>query len=234
MIKIIGPNWPSTRRLQDATTNIDGTLVVCWGTSGVPGALNATRRLNALEQLAAFRNAGLNVPAYTTSVEQAQEWVRDGRQVWGRRLFHTHGSDICGPAYRPPNRFGRRWLGREWWVEAVANVAHEYRVHIFKGRSIARGMKVQVEQPTRTLPVRSRSNGWYLQFRGFEMPDAVREAARMACTACGYDFAAIDVLWTQNGRAVVLEANKAPALLSDYTLNAYVGAIAKEARGQMT
>lgn len=230
MITVIG-RQPSADTLRQALADVDHTVdvVVNWGarasatTDENVRILNANRRLNAIEQLVALDNVGLTVPSYTQDLDQAVRWVADGFSVWGRRLEHTQGIDIVGFRHKD-------WARRDWWVGEVAGVEQEWRIHVFMGRTICRGLKVQTSPATRRLPVRSRRNGWTL-VHDVDPPQDVRDAARRAVRAVGYDFGAVDILQTVDG-PVVLEVNSAPAIRSPLTLEAYKQAILKCAHGK--
>ena len=247
-IAIIGEQ-PSARLLKgilhDKVTPKD--VAVCWGAQSIKSTegsivLNGVSRRDARQQLTMLEKAGLVVPLWTDDLVSAKEWVRQGMQVWGRRWNHTQGSDIIGPGYRPTRtgRYGRvrpegwnqTWCRREWWVQVVPedHIVAEWRIHVFQGRIITRGQKVQTGEPSRIQLVRSRSNGWTLDSVP-EPPNSVRQAARQAVQAVGYNFGAVDILDTKDG-PVVLEVNSAPALRSPSTLDAYVQAILKCANGK--
>lgn len=256
-IIVIG-GQPSAQVLQDALASANApvrqNLTVCWGarphTDARPDTrtLNGAPRVDAREQLTRMEEAGILVPTWTDDVDSAKDWVRGGTLVWGRRWEHTQGTDIVGPGYRPSRvvrrrsgnlivaeRWNPKWLDRNWWVQVVdpANVVDEWRVHIFMGRSICVGKKVQTSQPTRKQLVRSRRNGWTLDFSA-TMPAGhpARESARKAVEAVGYHFGAVDILELRDGSAMVLEVNSAPALGSPQTINAYTQAVLKAANGK--
>lgn len=204
--------------------------VVSWGIH-YPGALNGMPRVNGLEQLVRFGNVGLLRPEYTIDVHQAITWVREGHQVFGRRLLHTMGQDITGPGPKAPERFLKAWLDREFWVKVIPDVLEEWRLHIFQGKCIARGLKWQAHPPNRKQPVRNRQNGWLIR-HDIDPPKGLRPIAKRAVESLGYDFAAVDLLVTQKNdlgevsEAYVLEANKSPG--SDpYTAHAYASAISR-------
>jgi hypothetical protein len=229
MITVIGRDWPSKQQLVQALEQVMSTLtdeqkaqevVVAWGTTR-EGAINGQRRLDAVEQLTAMRDAGVKVPEFTTDIAQALQWVAEGCLVFGRRRQHTQGRDIVGPRHR-------RWRRSEFWVKVVPQVTEEWRVHVFRGRSIARGLKHQVEEPWRKMPVRNRKNGWHMR-HDVEPSDELRNVAKAAVAAVGYDFGAVDLLVTEGGEVFALEVNKAPGL-DDYTAAAYAKAIGKVAK----
>lgn len=116
-------------------------------------------------------------------------------------------------------------------MEVIPNVADEWRIHIFLGKSIARGKKVLTnpEDQWRKMPVRNRANGWHMVHS--ERPtDEMRDVARRAVAACGYDFGAVDLLVTTEGGIYPLEVNTAPGL-DEYTATAYARAIVRWAQG---
>jgi hypothetical protein len=235
-IEIIGPSWPSTRTLRHACEGVetrDGSLVrVSWGVQG-EGLVNGMARLDAIEQLTAFEEYSLALirrPIFATDVEMAKEWIRQGEMVFGRKLHHSQGRDIQGPGRHAPHRFRRKWLESEWWSLVVPDIVEEWRIHAMRGRNgeyrvIARGKKVQVDPPSRLLPVRSRSNGFRM-VHNLEPPDSVREVGRRAVEACGYDFGGADVYVCEDGTVGVFEVNRAVGL-SPYTSTQYARAFAK-------
>lgn len=110
----------------------------------------------------------------------------------------------------------------------------EYRQHVWSGKCIRVGKKVQVAEPTRVQLVRSRLNGFHIDY-GFQSPtpefkESIRTLAKQACGSLGYTGGAVDILEVQPGEFAVLEVNSAPSLRDENTLGAYVEAIKKWAR----
>lgn len=101
-------------------------------------------------------------------------------------------------------------------------------------RVIARGLKHCPNEGKvwRQLPVRSRNNGWRLR-HDVDPPAPLRDLAKRAVVACGYDFGAVDMLYIppsdqQQEQGWVLEINRMPGL-DDYTATAYARAFIREA-----
>ena len=200
------------QRLQD----LPGTL--SWGVP-TPGVLGGTLALDGFAQLQRLREAGVRAPEATASLGEAQEWARQWSHgsVWGRRLRHSQGRDIAPMGTR-------RWRESDFWVQVIPGSLAEWRIHIFKGRSIARGLKVWTRStPPPVTPVRARRLGWHM-IHTEDPPKDVREAARAAVKAVGYDFAGVDVLVDAQGLPWVLEANRSVGL-DAYTAEAYEQAI---------
>jgi hypothetical protein len=222
----------------------DKNLIVHWGvrvrSEEIPEntrVLNNYARLNGLDQLNKFNDANILCPRFCIDLIDAQINVKSGYTLWGRNLEHTQGYDIVGSGYRPatkrrPERWNSKWLAKDYWVEAIpaSDIINEWRIHVFMGRVIGRGLKVQTEPAWRKLPVRSRNNGWTM-IHTETAPAIVKTVACQATKAVGYDFGAVDILETKTG-PVVLEVNSAPALRSDYTASAYLNALTRCTAGK--
>lgn len=74
--------------------------------------------------------------------------------------------------------------------------------------------------------VRNHANGWIYARDAIDEPNAmVLEQAKLAITALGLDFGAVDIIWNQHRQmAYVLEVNTAPGL-EGTTLIKYADAI---------
>lgn len=222
MITLHGPDWPTIRTLRTTLRSAPET-----GTFRLGGA-----PLGAIAQLTAFRAAGLTTPDFTTDVAVAKTWVGGGSIVFGRRLIHTRGNDICLPKLST-GRWNLTWLAREWWSRYVPST-YEWRVHVFDGTSIARGRKHLTGRQWRRAPVRNVGNGWTFDFT-ITPPKGLRVAAKEALRACAYPHGAVDILEVVGtpprlGKSpastfVVLEVNRVPALTCPYTQAAWVAAI---------
>lgn len=208
----------------------DVNIAIRWGGDNVPGALNGGRLLNGLEQLQAFRAKEIRCPNFSTS----RDLALNGIVVLGRKLNHCQGRDIRF-SNRPRQRGHRRWYNSDFFTEFVPSV-REWRIHIFKGKSIARGVKeYSVAVPNgpehSEWPVRSRRNGYRLR-HNVDPPRGFRTAAKKAVEACGYDFGAVDILELADGTSCVLEVNSRPGIKDDYTIDAYVNAIRRINEGR--
>lgn len=203
-------------------------------------------KLDGYEQLVKLTEGKTPTPHHTNQFLQAQEWATLGTgSVWGRTNQHTQGRDIVTPA-------SPKWANRDYWVKQIPAdmIAAEWRLHVFAGKSIARGQKTQVEQIARKLAmwVRSRRNGWRLIHTNTP-PKGAKHFAKRATDVLGYLWGAVDMLElkpeTKNQWAdyitnadllhknlekqmrpfVVLEVNQMPGM-DNYTQRQYVTAIA--------
>lgn len=252
-MRVTGPDWPSTRMLQEAVRDIESEKILHWGQGGK----------NGLEQLQKFKENGINCPKFTTSLTEAKDGVRRGEEWWGRKLHHTQGSDIVEGKYttlpttpggmalkwittrrgnrvkrmrwvegvRGGERWDRRWEGRDFWVLRIPEVVNEYRQHVFNGEAIRRGKKIfapeNIERRRIVEGVRSRKNGWHIDYGPFDSPRELREIAKRAVSVLGYTWGAVDIVETRDGKLWVLEVNSAPSLKDENTLAAYVKGIKK-------
>lgn len=216
-------------------------LHVSWGQLW-SGALNSQPRLSAREQMRAMgvqntRTGGIALvtPVWTETREEAERWVAEGYKVFGREDWHTKGLDIRVPYPATENGLSRVWRGSRWWSKVIEPPFDEWRLHVVRGRCIARGMKVQrMENPT-GLEIRNLRAGWRFDHT-VELPNGLRPVAKAAVEACGYDFGGVDLIRKtpdDGGQAVVvvLEVNKAVGV-DNYTASKYIDAFTRIARGE--
>lgn len=206
MIQVTGPrkgNWGTVTRLREALANVPENGTFQFGVS----------HCNKLEQLQRMRAAHVRCVPFDDTIPDMAEG-----EIWlGRRIHHTQGRDIL----LPDKKF---WRTRDYWTKYIPSTA-EWRIHVFDGNSIARGMKVfhgDQQEPTEFV-IRSRARD-YVMTHNVDPPRGVRQLAKAAVQAIGESFGAVDILIGQDGLQYVLEVNTAPAM-DDYTLRAYVKAI---------
>lgn len=233
MITVLGPEWPTTTYLRGALREVPEEGEFRLG--GPPR--------DSIEQLTAFREAGLLTPEFTTNREEACQWVQAGFTVFGRKLIHTRGNDIVLP-WRLTGMLPRprgRWWNSDWWSKYIPPT-EEWRVHVFNGRSIARGKKILThpDEVWRHAPVRNIGNGWTFDFTATP-PKGLRRTAKAAIGAVEYPHGAVDILQVvandptapegPTNEFYVLECNRIPALTCPYTREAWVEAIRRYVRG---
>lgn len=215
MITVAGPDWKTTRQLRAALREVPENGRFVFGVRG----------LSNIEQLRRFASNNVPCPQFTTDVGEAYEWVLEGSPVYGRKNEHTKGKDIViARLYNTDRRHvtaAEAWFQRDYWTKLVPNIVEEWRVHIFDGKSIARGRKHN-DSANPSSFVRNRNSGYRMEHVS-DPPKGLRPISKAAVEACGYQYGAVDVLRTQTG-FVVLEVNSAPAM-DNYTLEAYVRAI---------
>ena len=132
-----------------------------------------------------------------------------------RRNNHIGGSDLLqgGGGIFIPDYYSRK-----------ENIVEEYRLHIFRGKSIRAGVKVPREDSETHEWIRSFDAGWRIQYDGFKSRREMRDLASSAVTALGLDFGAVDLGRLDTGELIVLEVNRAPGIEGG-SVEAYVGGV---------
>lgn len=193
--------------------------------------LNASK-LDGLQQLQALKDAGILCPVFTSELDQAYRWTNQGWLVYGRNLNHTQGRDLTSVLHR-------RFPEKDFWVRMIQNIEDEWRFHVVCGRSIQRQHKVYTNEDGRghpLHPIRNRRWGWTMERsveRDSDLFRNLRDTAKRAVAAVGYDFGAVDLATTTDGRIYVFEINRAPGL-DDYSADRYANAFHKVATGAWT
>ena len=248
---ISGPDWPCTRLLQEALATHPGPDFK-WGQGGKNGlqqlqafqanGIPCPEFTTSLETAKVWVRSGIPVfgrklhhtqgrdivdAQYTRTPETPGtpprtelRWIttRKGNRVKRLRTIPGSPRTMVGESWNP------KWVDRDFWVKVLPSVA-EYRQHIFGDKAIRRGRKIQVETPHFPLLVRSRRNGYHIDYGPFESPQGMKELCKKAVACLGYTHGACDVLQDAEGKLYILEVNSAPAVGDTNTLNAYVSAI---------
>lgn len=141
-----------------------------------------------------------------TSIGQALDYLVDVRfPIVGRPDKHMKGRGywLCNNMHDVQRalRGTRRKKAATHFMEFVES-DHEYRVHIFMGRSIRISEKKFTGENFHD----------YTTIKPTGDIKQVRRAAKQAVDALGLDFGAVDILATNDGKAFVLEVNAAPGL----------------------
>jgi hypothetical protein len=148
-----------------------------------------------------------------------QAWERQPAQpveTWlPRRNNHMGGSDLLNPNVAEANF----WSKKE-------NIVEEYRLHMFRGKSIRAGKKVkQAVRDGRPQTshdwIRSYDAGWIINYEGFSSTKEMRKLAAKALKALNLDFGAVDIGKKADGTLIVFEVNRAPGIEGN-SIAAYV------------
>lgn len=203
----------------------DCPVAVRWGGDQVAGAINGrTHLLDGLEQLQTLQSKGVRVPEFIVNPDYSIPMPTDG--LWlARQRNHSQGKDIIPVGAKFRGR--RKWQASDFFVKYVEGVVREWRFHVVAGRCIARATKVWAgvgDEPTNAPIIRSRRLGWHMR-HDIKPNKLLREVAKSAVEAVGYELGAVDLLELANGEAIVLEVNSRPAIRDEYTLAAYEAAL---------
>lgn len=216
-------------------------VIVNWGSSNLPDNLVNVSLLNdpdyvacATNKLSFFRQVdgagcGELVVPWTTSDNQVQEWLSNGKTVVARTKLTGHS----GEGVVLLEGAGAEIVEAPLYTLYVPK-KDEYRVHcclraggivgthpaVFDVQRKAR--KTGVPDGDVNWKVRNLGGGFIYAREGFTLPDAVRDVALRIFESTGLDFGAVDIIYNEkDNRAYALEINTAPGL-SGTTLNNYV------------
>lgn len=219
------------------------SLVVNYGSNTTPWWLDPiqTRTLNRpahcavagnkLSAFTAFRNAGLAIPDFTASQQEAERWYNAGDIVVCRTLLNAHsgrGIVLSSHALNRP-------LVRAPLYVKYKKKRREYRVHVFQGQVIDVCEKRRFRRDRRPDAfdgyIRNYANGWAFCRDGVWKPNDLDALAISACRATNLDFGAVDIIWNEReNKSYLLEVNTAPGLQGT-TLTKYTNAIFNWIRG---
>ncbi len=223
-------------------------LVVNWGSGntaalqqvlGTARVLNNTVAVNTaankVSALTTLREAGVSTVEFTTSQEEAQQWLNSGEGVFARTELRGHsGSGIIYCNQNVPQDLGNvehstDMVSAELYTKHGALRNREYRIHVFQGSVIFVQQKRRQagyrDNPDYSNIVRNHGNGWiYAHSHVTNINQEVVNTAINAVNALGLDFGAVDIVTYQN-QCQVLEVNTAPGQSGDTTRVLYATAI---------
>lgn len=217
-------NAAGVKRIKHGRSRFKGDAqktVINWGASAIDNlevlkcrVINPPDRVRiASNKLNFFRavqlaNQEALIPEFTTDIEVARGWLRDGHRVVVRRTLtgHSgHGTMVCRGDDKLPQA--------PMYVKYIPK-KQEYRVHVMGGRIIDKQRKARkMFDPNPDWEIRSHERGFVFSRQNVTLPECVVDAALKVADAVGLDFAALDVIYNEaSNRAYVLEANTAPGL----------------------
>lgn len=226
-------NWGSGREIPDHIVG-RGRLL------NTPASVNtAANKLNAFR---AFLENDVKTVDCTPDRDVAQEWVDDGYHVFCRTELRGHsGEGIIVVSNEEPEALGNVEWSTELpqaplYTKGISSQHREYRVHVFCGKVIFVQQKRRAngwrENENYSNVVRNHGNGWVYGHEEITAPiQAVIDQAKLAVSALGLDFGAVDVLSRQD-EAWVLEVNTAPGLSGDTNRRNYANAILSVVNGE--
>ena len=173
---------------------------------------------NKLRTLRTLQEAGVPVPAFTTSAGDAANW---NTVVLARQSYGSRGRDI---RIFQPGEFPQ---GGTFYTQYVPN-QREYRIHVFQGKVIrVQGKYLDFPEAHTNPYVKNHGQGFRFRAPSRQLNSDRTQAAIDAVASLGLDFGAVDLLVGEDRRCYVLEVNTAPAC-SPLTAEAYVKAFARE------
>ncbi|MCI0559049.1 MAG: hypothetical protein MN733_11175 [Nitrososphaera sp.] len=211
------------------TIGTKGTII-CWGNVHRPlvKVPFSTRILNGwhgrqikahkLKAFIAMRDAGVPTVSYTPHEQQAQQWLHEGSTIICR--LKVGSQDSAGIEVVVPKKtfFGRtitKTLPSCKLYTRYVPQAREFRVHCTPLYFIDGLEKKKL--PTGDPHIFHQDHGLFCR-DGVVIPQTAINAAKAAVKACGLEFGAVDLLWSNND-PYVLEVNTAPGLLPSEAKN---------------
>lgn len=171
-----------------------GDRVLCWGAYHPrKGSLNSVPPITKLAELVVLAENNVLVPPF--SATPVKGWL-------ARSINHQEGKDLLNGTKNPG-----------FWTKKLA-ISKEFRVHVINGLSVRVGQK-RPRLDTFHPWIRSYDGGWGIYYDG-EAKDGFgkkgRELAKRAVELLGLQLAAVDLWLLEDGRWVVGEVNRRPAL----------------------
>lgn len=234
-------NIKRIKRMNSAFVGGPGKEVINWGSSQLPEQVTrgsriintpetvelAADKLRTFKNFAQYGDAAPRFPSYTTSLDTAVDWLRQGKFVFARTMLRGHsgaGISIMDPEHEDT------WYTRAPLYVLYVPKKEEYRVHIVSGNVIdtqRKGLQAElVGREDVNFKVRNLANGFIYARNNINPPEDITVQALKAMAVSGLDFGAVDVIYNEQQRkAYVLEINTAPGLTGT-TVENYANALA--------
>ena len=208
-----------------------GKAIINWGAGTLPDQVMACQRIlnkpeairkasNKLKSFELFQEAGVTIPQFFTSKEQASEYLEQnaGSSVVCRTVLNGHsGAGIVISSSQDD-------LVAAPLYTAYVKKQEEYRYHVFMGQVVdiqRKARKRDVPDDAVNWQVRNLDGGFIFAREGVVESPVSSEEAIKAVAALGLDFGAVDLIYNaREDKYLVLEVNTAPGL-SGTTLDGY-------------
>lgn len=194
LVKWLNEQGANTVRLKRPPITPDSGLFVNWGAiwpkSSGHRVLNKRVIHNKYKELQILSKAG--VECVEADLEHHEGWL-------ARKFKHQEANDLLAN------------LATGDYYTKFREISQEFRVHVFKERSIRLAVKVpRIPHPNPRF--RSWQEGWKFSYDGVSGAPDLRRIAKRAVKALELDFGAVDIGREPNGKLFVLEVNTRPGL----------------------
>lgn len=194
--------------------------VLNWGNSSVSPEVQKCTILNspeaikkAINKLSAFeimKDAGVSIPEFSKTKEEASKWLAAGKTVVVREVVNGYGGEgiklIENPAEIPDAPLYTQYIPK----------TEEYRVHVFKNEAFfiqRKARKKEIADDKINWKVRNLAGGFIFANQDVQVAEACQQEAIKAVQVIGLDFGAVDIIWNKSrDKYYVLEINTAPGL----------------------
>jgi glutathione synthase/RimK-type ligase-like ATP-grasp enzyme len=182
----------------------------------------AVNKKSFFNLMCSFGDTAPRIPEFTSDIETAKSWARDGRKVVVRRLLNAsegRGIEIhTVPEEIPEAPLYVKYIPKE----------SEFRIHVVNDTIVDRQRKVlraSADRSSANWEIRNTANNFVFQRNNIIVPQDVETQALLAVKRSGLAFAASDVIWNEHyQKAYVLELNTAPGI-EGTTISRYAEAL---------
>jgi hypothetical protein len=183
--------------------------------------------VDKLTQYKWFQDNEIPALEFTTSHQQALDWLGEGNVVFGRKYLNAS----CGKGIV----IGTPEMGIDPQHCPVytkyKKKKREFRVHVFKDQVVAVTEKKRRKEfnGERDTKIRNLANGYVFTQTVVDEPEGLRDLALRAARVSSSDFRGVDVGYNQlKDELFVIEVNSAPGIQGT-NLNKYLEAIISHA-----
>lgn len=205
-------------------------FLIRWGTrkkrrmdEQYPTVLNKCEAIekasDKLLSLSIMREAGVNVPNWAESLDEAIEEF--GYPLLGRTINHARGTDINLILQRAD----ARRQSSDYFLQYIPTV-REFRIHVVRDKVIRVQGKFLDKKEEAVSHIRNYSTGYRFRSPRRRLRSERLNAAVTAVKSLGLDFGAVDLIIAEDGAEYILEVNTAPSC-SPITAAQYVVEFAK-------
>lgn len=189
--------------------------VLNWGSGDLPIQVRRCKIINteisvahAINKVKCFnllKNSGVPTVPWTQLKSTVVEWLAEGGRVFARtKVAGKDGEGLKECVINDEIPHARLY------TKFIPSVK-EYRITCVGDGWVAQ-RKVPLDNFNGVLnpDIKTTSNGYGFKFVTLNIPDEVVQVSKDAIKALGLDFGGVDVLWTEDNKAMVLEVNTAP------------------------
>lgn len=248
-----GDNLIKIRRNNSTFTGRRDDLVINYGDSNIPrGIIGNARVLNAGDAIGRSSNkrtafqemqrAEVKTVEWTTSANQAQEWMNEGCLVYARTQLQGHSGEGIVACSTRMSEFGtiggiqtsENLARANLFTKGITADRREYRIHVMEGKITYVQQKKRrdgyADMPEYSNVVRNYHTGWIYAAQMAPLNEEAKREALKAIAALGLDYGAVDVI-TRRDEAWVLEVNTAPGMTGT-NLETFASNIIRLSRGE--
>lgn len=179
-----------------------------------------------IEQYVYFKEQGLPALEFTTSRQEAQQWVQNSTVVCRTLTHSSEGKGIV--VAETPNDVVPAPVYTKYKKKKK-----EFRVHIFKDKVVhvlEKRRKVGAEGDTK---IRNTANGYVFCSENVQEPAGLRELALQASLVTASDFKGVDIGYNEKKNELfVIEVNSCPGIEGS-NVDRYVETIVNYAQSQL-